>query len=129
MRTHGCDNDEIPSSVGRENLTMDASTQRGTQWSPESLSGDEDDDSKANILLPKGAWTKCVSGSESDEEVRIPYVDELSTDGPVHKTPGFHRSLRACIRKLDQGEKELDEAIEEYQNTSWRTPSLSKEVP
>ena len=99
IRTYGCNDDEIPSSVGRKDFTIDVPTQRGTQWSPESLSGDDEDDSKANILLTPTASAKCASGCKSDEEeLRIPYANELCTDGPVHKLPEFHKTLRACIR-------------------------------
>jgi hypothetical protein len=120
IKTNGCDDDEIPSSVGRENLTIETPTQRGTQWSDESLSGDEDDDSKANVLL------RNLASAKKDEEIRLPYADDLCTDGPVYKSPEFHRSLRACITKLDEGGKEFDQAMEEYKNASWRTPSATK---
>jgi hypothetical protein len=118
------DDDEIPSSIGKENITINVPTQRGTQWSPESLSGDKDDDSKANIVAAQTASAKPASGRESNEEIRIPYANELSTDGPVYKSPEFHRSWKACITQLDIGEKELDIALEEYANASWRLPSM-----
>jgi hypothetical protein len=76
MRTYGCDDDEIPSSTGRENFTIDVPTQGGTQWSPESLSGKEENDSKkANILLIQAVSAKCARGHESDQELRIPYAN------------------------------------------------------
>jgi hypothetical protein len=45
----------------------------------ESLSGDEEDDSKANILLAQAASAKCASSHEMDEDLRIPNDNELST--------------------------------------------------
>jgi exonuclease VII small subunit len=128
MSTYGCDDDEIPSSIGRENFIIDVPTQTGTQWSPESLSGDEEDDSKAAAIILKRqavASAKCASGRESDEDLRIPYANELATDGPVYKSPEFHRTLRASLTQLDKGEVELDEAFELYRNASWRTPPKS----
>jgi hypothetical protein len=47
----------------------------------------------------------CASSRESDEELRIPYANELSTDGPIQKMPKFHKTLRACIRQLNKKEK------------------------
>jgi hypothetical protein len=124
IRTYGCNDDEIPSSIGRKNFTINVSTQRGTQWSPESLSGNDEDNSKANILLTPAASAKYASGRESDEEeLRIPNTNEFCTDGPVHKSPEFHKTLRACIRQLDKGEEELNQAIEVYKKASWRTPT------
>jgi hypothetical protein len=78
------------------------------------------------------ASAKCASGHVSDEEeLRIPYANELElcTDRPVHKLPAFHKTLRACIRQLDRGEEELDQAIEVYKNASWRMPTKDSKPP
>jgi hypothetical protein len=80
--------------------------------------------------LTPAASAKCASNRESDEEeLRIPYANELCTDGPVHKLPEFHKTLRACVRQLDKGEEELDQAIEVYKNPSCRTPMKDSKSP
>ncbi len=65
------DDDEIPSSIGKENITINVPTQRGTQWSPESLS-DVDDEEKMVAASAKSAKSvsasKCVSNYKYDNE-------------------------------------------------------------
>ena len=129
IKVYGSEDDDIPAAYcGRGGIIFVpkevVATQRGTQGSPETLSGDED---ATKSLVP---WSPVASANyattpQSDGSKPLPVVTGM-------KALDF-RNLKAVIIQFDEEEKQFDEeyqgALEAYQNASWRSPKKHSEKP